>query len=80
MRINPVRGMILAIVGGPDVVISRVRALIDAPPGLGVQPVTLELFGCKEPGANLEAALESGWERLEAPAPQSPVAPPQRIG
>ena len=75
LGISPVPGMILAFGdGSPDCTVSKIRHRVGPAPSLGLLPVEIELIGCKEPFAGLEAALVAGWQREEAPT-GSPGAP-----
>ncbi|HEY3195581.1 MAG TPA: hypothetical protein VGK42_10140 [Candidatus Dormibacteraeota bacterium] len=78
LGIPPVPGMILDFGdGSPDCTVSKIRHRVGTSGSFGVLPIEVELVGCKEPFAGLEAALEAGWQREEAPTAgaRSPDAP-----
>jgi hypothetical protein len=64
VQLPPQPGQCL-LFGSLEVVVSQVRIKIGEPSTLGVQHPSLLVLGCKEPVHHLEAALASGWRKVD---------------
>jgi hypothetical protein len=64
LQLPPAPGQCL-LFGSLEVIVSLVRIRIGEPAALGVQRPSLLVLGAKEPLHHLEAALASGWRKVD---------------
>lgn len=73
LAIPPVPGMILSFGAAGECVVSKIRLRVQPPGRLGLLPIEMELIGCQEPMAALEAVVAAGWQTEAALAPPPAV-------